>query len=481
MLILAFPNLKGNPVCEAFERFFRHPVYVMLVALLMAASELFAYELQVYYIYLALLFLGFLFTEDTLCAVPIACCAYMTLSPLNNPAKYPQTTVFNDPAFVVQFTFILSAAMLLLLAKALTIFIDRGKSCFMPELFGGFAVLGLSYMLGGAFTPHFSWKNVLFGFSQLTALSVLYVIFVMTVDWRRIRKAYFPILFTAIGVGMCAEVLGMYTLDGVFTAAGEVDRTYLFTGWGIYNNVACIMAMCIPAPFYLAATRRRGWPYFVLAVFFYLCLLLTQSRGGMLFGSFVTFLCVIYLLLCCKPVARRGHLAVCIAVLTTILIGSFFLHDQLEDLFASIIRIGMDSNNRDTIYKDCWEMFLSSPWFGVGFYDTPGYSAVLFSSFIPPRAHNTYIQILTSCGLFGIAAYLMHRIQTVTLFVGHPTHEKTFVAFSALALLLTSIVDCNFFNFGPAILYGVLFALAEGFEHVRRGRRLYFSLLTPVK
>ncbi len=480
MLILAFPKLKGTLFAEASERFFRSPLYVILVAVLMAVSELFALELPVYYAYLFLLLYGILFTEDTLCAVPIACCAYMTLSPFNNPAKYPTTNVFNDPDFVAQFCIILIAACVLLVAKTVIVLFERRGSGFFPELLSGFLILGISYMLGGIFTEHDALKDVVFGLAQLASLCVLYLLFILSVDWRRIRKSYFPILFTAIGIAMCVEIAGMYTLPGVFQN-GNVLREKLFTGWGIYNNVACMMAMCIPAPCYLAATRKVGWGYALLAGVFYVFLLLTQSRGGILFGTVVFVLCVLYVIICCKPAARPGVLAVTICALVVVLILTAVFHKQIAALFDSLIRVGTDPNYRDKIYGRCWDAFLGAPWFGVGFYDTPGVTFDIFAHFMPPRAHNTYLQILTSCGLFGMAAYLFHRLQTLSLFFGHPTHEKTFVALSVLALLLTSIVDCNFFNFGPVMIYGMLFALAEGFEHVRRGRRLYVSLMTPVR
>ncbi|MBP5242287.1 MAG: hypothetical protein J6Z36_01175 [Clostridia bacterium] len=56
-------------------------------------------------------------------------------------------------------------------------------------------------------------------------------------------------------------------------------------------------------------------------------------------------------------------------------------------------------------------------------------------------------------------------MQTVILFVKKPTLAKTFIGLGVLALLLTSLLDCHFFNIGPGILYSVFLAFAEHDEH----------------
>lgn len=463
MLIQAFPKLKDNFFCSCIASFFHSPVYAVLVVGLMVCSETMSRELEVYYLYLAFLLFGFLFSDDALPGVPIACCAYMTLSKPNNPIKHLETTAFRDPAFLIQFVFILAVALFLVVAKFVSMVVAHRTGLSLPRLLGGLIVLGIAYLLGGVFAvpePE-RMRSALFGLVQFLAIAFFYTFFVLAVDWDRLRKSYLPILFFAIGVGMCFEIAGMYPVDKLFSATA-VSREDLYTGWGVYNNVACIMAMCLPAPCYFAATRKRGWPYTVVAAVFYFFLCLTQSRGGILFGTVEMILCGVYVLLACRREARQGHLLVTIFALLALLFVLLFLHDEIERVFSKLIEAGVDPSHRDTIYKNCWEAFLGAPWFGVGFYKTPGFTFDQFAGFMPPRAHNTYLQILASCGLLGFAAYCLHRFDTVVLYLSRPTHEKTFILLSVLALLLTSIVDCNFFNFGPGIIYGVMLAFAEG-------------------
>ena len=463
MLIQAFPKLKNNFFCTCIANFFHSPAYAVLIAGLMVCAETMSRELEVYYLYLLLVFLGFLFSDDALPGVPVACCAYMTLSKPNNPIKHPETTIFGDRAFVVQLAIIFLVLIVLIVAKFVSMVMAHRAQLSLPRLLGGLIILGIAYLLGGVFTlsERELLKSAFFGFAQFLSLSLLYTFFSLTVDWDGLRKSYLPILFFAIGVGMCVEIAGMYPPDKLFSATA-VSREDLYTGWGVYNNVACIMAMCLPAPCYFAATRKRGWPYTIVAAVFYFFLCLTQSRGGILFGTVEIVLCGVYVLLACRREARQGHLLVTIAALCALLFVLLFLHGEVVRVFSKLIEAGTDPSHRDTIYKNCWEAFAGAPWFGVGFYKTPGFTFDTFTGFMPPRAHNTYLQLLASCGLLGIAAYLLHRIDTFALYLTRPTHEKTFILLSVLALIMTSFVDCNFFNFGPAILYGVMLAFAEG-------------------
>ncbi len=481
MLTQAFPKLKNNFFIGCVRDFFRSPAFAAVVVILMAVAETQSLEIEVYYFYLALLLLGFLFTEDTLCAVPIACCGYMTLSPVNSPAKNPELTAFGDPVFLIQFVFILALSLFLLAAKFVMLCVHRqhrsGEKSPIPRLWAGFVALGVGYMLGGAFSPHYSWQTFGFGLVQFLSLIVLYAYFCITVDWKRVKKSYFAALFLFIGIGLFAEIADMYTLEGVIVD-GAINRKEMFTGWGVYNNVACMMAMCIPAPCYFAVKKKRaGWLYTVLAAFFYLAVVLTQSRGGMLFGGIVYLASTLYVLLSTRGRARQGHLAVLILGLMLLTAGAAVFHRELDALFASVIEIGGAPNGREQIYRECWKTFLENPWFGVGFYDTPGVSFDEFLHFMSPRAHNTFLQLLATGGLTCFLSYCYHRVQTLILIFKRPSHEKAFVAFSILALLLTSLVDCHFFNIGPAIVYGVLLASAEGFDGLPREK----TLLKPLK
>ena len=133
-----------------------------------------------------------------------------------------------------------------------------------------------------------------------------------------------------------------------------------------------------------------------------------------------------------------------------------------KDLFAV--------NSRDKLLINGLKQFKSHPVFGGSFYPQGEYvpwdwsDLEAFSSFFPPRWHNTITQLLASAGVVGIAAYAFHRFQTVKLLVTKRSMEKTFILIYLGVLLGASMFDCHFFNIGPVLLYSMALAFAEKIE-----------------
>ncbi len=132
----------------------------------------------------------------------------------------------------------------------------------------------------------------------------------------------------------------------------------------------------------------------------------------------------------------------------------------------------MDPSSRDTIYKEGLALFAQAPVFGSSFH-SPGFipwdwaTVESFSGFFPARWHNTVIQLLASCGIVGIGAYLFHRIQTVRLLFKIPSKETVFIACSLGTLLICSMFDCHFFNIGPTLFYSAALAFGENCRQVQ--------------
>lgn len=469
MLVEWFPHLSEYKFIKTLRSFYRSYAYIAVIVLLMVLSELFSLELFCFYSYLILCGAGLLLSEDALPLVPVIVCCYMTISAKNNPAAFPETSVFHQTAFRVQFTVIIAASVVLLFVRLATA-IARFPRSGCPRLSVGFALLGAGYVLGGSFSGHYAADTALLGFVEIVSLCVFYFYFYYTVRWSETNAAYVLAVIVMLGFGMMCQVAGMYMLEGVI-ANGVVTRHAMFTGWGTYNNVGCIMELCIAAPFYFAIKRRNGWIYTVIGTLFLLATLASQSRAAMLCGSIIYLACVVAVLYKTKGRERLYHLVVFAALAATAVVMAFVLSDEFLHFFASVVHEGMGDNGRFQIYRDCINDFLSAPVFGVGFYATHGHRewlANIENPFLPPRAHNTYIQLLASGGIFALGCYLVHRVQTVLLVMRRPTTEKTMIALCASAILLTSLFDCHFFNFGPGLLYGVLLVFAEK-EDAREG------------
>lgn len=458
MLLTAFPQLSGKAFFARAEKFFHSRAYIVLVAALMVLSETLGGEPMIFYLYFALGAGALLLTEDTAGILPIACCSYMTISPRNNPVRHTGT-VFTQPAFMIQLAVLLSVSVALILIKVIMLGIAGKLNVGFPRLLPGLVLLGAAYMLGGL-TDSYEARSAFFGFVQFCVLAFFYTLFLTTDCFSKLPKDVLFFLFSAIGAGLLVEVAGMY-VHGFLIAGAKFCRYYLFTGWGVYNNVACVLAMCIPAPCYFACVRRRSYLYVLLSTLFYLGVVFTQSRSGIFFGAVVYAGSVIYVLFSCEKRERKNVWILGALLAAGLVVFAAVFRVQLLALFRSLLAEGTDFNYRDTIYRRCWEAFLRSPVFGVGFYRTPGFSFEGLCSFMPPRAHDTYLQLLASCGIFGMIAYLIHRADTVVLFLRRPSLGRNAAALMVLALLLTSTLDCHFFNIGPVILYSTILAFVE--------------------
>ena len=477
MLVSAFPKLKNTRFVRAVHVFFRSPWYCALIAALMAVSEIFSLEFPVYYLYLALGAACLLFDGDAIGILPIVVCGYMTFSAQNNPGKFPETSLFRRTDRLFELACILTVAVVLLLGRLAVSLIELPKKrC--PKLALGFGGLGLSYLLGGFLSGFYAFDTALYGFVQIVSISLFYFFFYYAIDWREVKPQYFAVVFSAVGAGMLAEIVGMYFLPGVIGENGLLNRGALYTGWGVYNNVGCIMAMCMPAPFYFAAQKKFGWLYVILGCVFFLGVVLTQSRGSILSAIAVLVLCGVAALIWAKKREKIGVAVVLGAFVLAVGVGLAVKHDDTNILFSSLFKSGMNDSGRIEIYRSCWQDFLDAPFFGKGFYHTSGYVAFDPGPFIPPRAHNTVFQLLASGGAFAFLMYFWHRFTTVKLCLYHPTAAKMFAFLCVVSLLFTSLLDCNFFNIGPGLLYSVLLVLAEGtdengdlYREKKKGRR----------
>lgn len=483
MLTDAIPKLRDTRAVQLIRSLIRSPWYLAINVLLMVCAELFSLELPVFYIYFVFILVGFLFDEDLLCAFVLIPCHYLAISAANNPGKH-EATLFSDPSRMVHLIILISMYAVLFVARLISLLIlDRKRK--VPELLFGILFFSFSLIMGGAFSGYWGKRTIIFSLVEIASFFAIYLFFYYTINWKHLRKDYGMAYFLILGVGVLIEVAGMYFMPGA-VAGDEVHRWAFYTGWGIYNNVGCVMAMCLPAPFYFALKRKNGWIFSLVGIVFYLGVMLSQSRNAMLFGTLIFLGCIVIVLVKAKGWERWKNLIVYGAFALVVLVTGLAFKERVIDLFSAVEKAGLGDSLRFDTYRAAWRRFLEAPWFGSGFYHTPG--TVLLPSgmwttidgagetgFLPPRAHNTLFQLLASGGVFMLLGYLVHRVQTGILFFRHPSSEKSFAALCIAGLLLTSLLDCHLFNFGPALLYSMLLLFGEA-DNLQRDKRSMYRL-----
>lgn len=452
-----------RPVINRINDFLASPNFIVTIMLLTVVSNIFSMELAVYSIFTVAIVYTCLFGRDLLPLMPIFICCYIAPSVSNNPGRNEQSI------FALSHGGIYLICLAGMIAAALIYRIVRDRRSFFAtkfRLLPGMLILAGAYLLSGLGVPGYKGtaaNNLLFAFAQSAAIVFPYLLFSVGVDWKNVRKDYFAWIGFCLGGVLICQILWIYFSTNV-VVDGIIHRDRIYTGWGMYNNMGGMLAMMIPFAFYLATKYHKGWLGTVVGSAFLICILLTCSRSSILTGTVIYLICVVLMLYYARN--RKGNT---IAVITFVCITALALilfHRPILRLFSDLLNRGMDPSSRDTIYKQGLSLFVKYPLFGGSFF-SPGYkpwdwsTSAGFSNFFPPRWHNTIIQLLASCGIVGLGAYLLHRVQTIRLLLSRPGKETTFIGCSVLALIACSMFDCHFFNIGPTLFYAMALAFAE--------------------
>lgn len=462
-----------HSLLQQINRFLYSPAYFLYLGGLTILSNVFGMELIAYtFILLTALYIC-LCARDLLPLLPIFACGYISPSLNNNPG------LNNDSIFSLKGGGLYLGALLALLVVSLvyrlvTDPVFGGKKFLMKKrsLLTGMLVLSMAYATSGVCSgqwAEYGWRNLLFSFLQLVAIAGLYYLFSGTVRWDLAPKAY--LFWTGICVGyvLLIELIGIYIKESVIVD-GVILRERIATGWGHYNSMGALFAMVIPLPFFLTGKGKYAWFAYLSAFLFCLGLLFTCSRGSILVG--VPIYMATYVLSLIH--SRHARSITWMHIFHGVIIGAPVLalvlfDDELLRLFQVLPGLGSDASFRmrlDT-YVEGFRQFAKFPVFGGSFFPLKedlykwASDGTTFGYLFPPRWHNTLVQLLATGGVVCLTTYIIHRVQTVKLFVRNFTSEKLFVGLSIAAMLLTSMVDCHFFNVGPVLLYSAMLAVVE--------------------
>ncbi len=490
MLYFYFEKIRENKIVKKINDFIYTPWYMLSIAIIMAMANVFGLEFMSFYAYLLICLYVALFAPDCFPLAPIVCCCYMLFSAGNNPAADYGQTIFDVPANKIQFIAIVVILGLTLLSRFLfEVLVVKRKTKGMPALTFGFIALGIAYLLSGIGTNGYGGQELLFAFVEILSLCITYFYFYYTVDWGKRSKSDCVSLLIAIGVGLFLEIIGMYIQPEVIQAIkeGKFHRGLLRSGWGVYNNVGGMMAMFMPVPFYFACVKKKGWLYILLASVFFMGVVLSQSRGAMLSGGMMYVIGCVFVAVYTPKKRRLGNMITLSVIASAIVIVAVVvLLNPENSIMSSIINAGIKDSGRFQIYEIGLKQFFDSPIFGKGFYapidDAGKYFDVLSGHqygweklegtnfFLPPRYHNTIVQLLACGGIVAMIAYLFHRVQTLLLCLKKPSAYKIFLGLAVSAHLLASLLDCHFFNLGPGLTYGFILLCMEMFS-VKREKK----------
>ena len=462
-----------HSVLQQINRFLYSPAYFLYLGGLTILSNVFGMELFSYTLILLTAICVCLCARDLLPLMPMFVCGYISPSLNNNPGLN-QHSVFSLAGGGLYLLIMLAVVAGCLVYRLITDPTFGGKQFLTKKrsLLSGMLLLSAAYALSGVASgqwTEYGWRNLLFAFLQIAAIAGLYYLFSGAVRWDLAPKAY--LFWTGICVGyvLLIEVIGVYIKQNVIVE-GVIMRERIINGWGHYNNMGAMLAMVIPLPFFLTGKGKYAWFAYLSAFLFCVALLFTCSRGSIMVGV------PIYLTAYVVSVFHSRHARsikwmhvfhICI-IGVPVLVAVLF-HNEIRRLFQDMPVLGFDlsAKMRLETYVEGFRQFSKFPVFGGSFFPLKkdlyqwAFDGTTFAYLFPPRWHNTLIQLVATGGVACLAAYVVHRIQTIRLFTKNFSGEKLFVGLSIAVLLLTSIVDCHFFNIGPVLLYSAMLAVVE--------------------
>ncbi len=446
--------------------FLDSPWFVMLLCALTVLGNALQIELVIYTLFVLFGIYICLFGWDLLPLMSVIVQCYLLPSPANNPGCN-RTSIFypeNGGIYLICLIVLLAISLIYRLVTDPHFGGRRFLHC-IRRLLPGIFVLGIGYMLAGAFSGRYyenGLNNLMFALLQTVSIGLPYWIFSGAVKWKRTRSDYLSWVGLGAGLTVCCELIVVYVTQHVIVN-GAIVSGRIFTGWGNANNMGCIIAMMIPFAVDLSHRLKFGWIYSILGILMIAFTFLTCSRTSI--GAAV-LIYVVSMALAIRDPRRRTELLIANGVALALIVGSGLFHNAVEKLFSDLIQRGLDPRLRDIIYVDGLKTFLAHPIFGDTFY--PNTDSIFqwatipgFRELIPGRWHNTVIQLLASCGLVGMGCYSFHRLQTLRLFWERRRTDVTFIGLSLLAMLLMSLLDCHFFNVGPVLFYSMALSFAE--------------------
>ncbi len=334
------------------------------------------------------------------------------------------------------------------------------KLSFKGSLTGAMVFVSVAVTLGGvgfiSKEEYFSGVSLFYVLALGFGMVLLYSIFYTHLT---VRKSYSLIEKVTLIMVIAGCFASLVTIAFYMVNINEVLETHdlLFMQWR--NNYSTFLMLCIPFAF----LRGNKKPYaIVLGFVFYFCILLTGSRGGLVFGAVEMLMCCTLFILYDRR-RRLTYISICICIVFALLIFSSefisFFGSTIDRLLSAIngVLIGEQQEVRYYQYRRGIEDFLNHPIFGTGIGYMGNRDVYAGADFSIAWYHCAPIQIAASFGLVGIAAYAYQFIRRIILLWKKPTMFNMTVFLSYVSLELMSLVNPGIFSPIPYLLIVTMF------------------------
>lgn len=452
------PALFSEDVQKRMKRFFSGKAYPALVCLSALLGHAFSLEMAFGLPIVLSAAAALLVSDSVLPAITPIVTAVFTLSRTHTPG----VPSHSDYLFTSGRPLLLTVALAVLVYAAvhnLKRAVGRGARL-SRQLLVPMAVFASGLVLGGALSSDWRPESLVFGIVEAAFFVLLFVLFDLGLHGLTLDVAarYLAYVSALIALLLSSEVLTLYLGAASPITDGEVEKSLILFGWGIWTSMGAALTVLIPACFVGVIYSRRPYLYLAAATLALAATFATQSRGALIAGALAY---IVSLIAAAVASERRWVYIALVAVIFSFGIGYAVASvDRLPELIGRLLA----DNGRFRLWRLGLAEFASSPLFGVGFFGfeyPAGEGYFTGADFLPPMMHSTPIQLLSATGLFGTVGYAVFRVSTVIHIFRERSVMRLLVFFSAGLMLLLSLVENYVFQLWPLLYHTAALAISR--------------------
>lgn len=369
-------------------------VTLFLLACLVTAAGL---EVAGMLVFVFLIMLVLFFTDDLLVTTP----AFLLLSAFEIKSYGSYDTY-------IRFWWLIFPAII----TAVFHFVKYKRSfSWGANLYGTIAAAAAVTLGGlGAITAkeYFSTVSLFYVTGLGVAMVVVYIIVSSSLksDDKEALSERFSTIMTALCAFCFFMVFHHYAVN-----FGEVLKTGKILDFQWRNNISSLIMMSMPFPFYLS---RRKSPYILIGFLGYFAMLVSGSRGGLIFGTIEFMLCLLMTISFDKK-RRRLNVAVFAGLIIIFIMLASDLLGFIGKTFKRLLEYE-ENKIRLGLLERAVEDFKSNPLFGRGLGYFGNRDIHKSAKFSLCWYHSSPFQIIGSFGIFGAVCYAFQffiRMRTV--------------------------------------------------------------------
>lgn len=431
---------------SAADKFWNSKAYMPVMLLIAVLSSAFNIALECMYVYVFICVVLLIFCDDLMSVLPPI---LFTLQ--ISVAYYKDYSALTQYMWYAIVPFALAMLFNLIYYRRPTV-----KGRFLYPLIAVSAAL-IAGGIGSITLEEYTSPTGLYYMLGLGVAQVL--IYLLTVSRLQNRRSYDRVeriaqLLYAAGLVFVIVIVDFYIENlGIFLEKGRV----LF--FKPRNYVTSVFLMAIPS---VCILIKKSDLYLIGTALMYTAMVFTGSRSGLLFGTFLLVLCCIYIYVVNKKSRKLYRWVFSVALIIGISLTAKEVYSP-KFYSARLENGSVGDKTRIEFIKRGITNFVEHPLFGIGIGSTKDIS--IFKAYVPGSLmfyHNIVIQVMSSMGLVGAAAYIWQLVLRAKTLWDNRRNELFAFAFSYAGILMMSFTNPGIFcPFPEAGLLTIIFAVIE--------------------